>query len=370
MNLTPQSLMEITADRRMFHELYDIQIVDDIYEPVNFSAVVHDKFGRHVRTIFGNVFPKVGEAFDVFSPVIVANGLMNHLYEMSVVHRSHLMTVSAFPFAGLYSHNINRFLHREIQLLSVANGMTVCDGPTAIPVRFPANAKHIALGNDLLALRDACAEAYRPQKVAQFFERWKSYIVDSRSAPKTFDELANTLEYLAALHNRSFEYHPEGVGIAFTIGGKVRVKYHKPKKSVWMETAFGGTSECDLATQGTDIVSYVTEAITGAPNNGLMGIHDSTGYAAIEGLKNRLAECPDDRLVSYVRSPSEFVVVRRDRKNHTGLLVVAKDHHDQAYLIFVVEKDGAIVRQELHTADRMEISNFYQVIAGYMEVGK
>jgi hypothetical protein len=367
--MTPQQLQEMTTDHRMFHQMYDVVIEDNIYKPANFCVEVFDKFGRKSRTIYGNVFPKVGEPFDIYNPTIVAHGLMEHMYDMCLVHRQHTMQAVAYPWAGLHVRNIVCFVRGELPLISVANGVTV-DADNVVPVRLPVAAKHLMLGNELLELRKLFKDGYRAQKLAKFLERWKSHIADLHGVPNNEDSLSRTLEHLAALHNREFEYWPEGVGHVWKVGGNVTVKYRRPNKKVWIETALGGTAEYDLPTQGQDVVSYVLEAITGAPHNGLMGITDGVGYAAIDGLKERLMLCPDDRLASFVRSGSEFEVVRHDRDNHKGVLVTGIDHHNQAYLIFVMENNGATVRKELHTANRMDISDFYQVIAEYMDVGK
>lgn len=371
MNMSPQQISEMTADHRMFHEVFDVVMVDDIFKPANFCVEVFDKFGRKARTIYGNVFPKVGEPFDIYSPTVIAHCLMNHMYDMSIVHRQHTMQSLVYPWAGLQIRNIVRFVRGELPLVSVANGV-VADGDVGrvFSVRVPLAAKHMLLGNALLKLRTEFKEGYQTQKLAKFLEVWKSFIADMPTAPKNEDELSRALEQIAALHDREFEYWPEGVGYVWKIGGNVTIKYRKPNKQVWIEKARGGTNEFDLPTQGQAIMAYVLEAITGAPHNGLMGIHDGVGYAAIDGLKDRLTYCPDDRLACFIRSTHEFEVVRHDRENHKGVLVTAVDHHNQAYLIFVLEKNGAFVRRELHTANRMEVADFYDVIADYMEVGK
>lgn len=364
-------LSEVTADHRMFHEVFDVVLVDDIFKPANFCVEVFDKFGRKYKTIYGNVFPKVTDPFNIYSPNIMAHCLMNHMYDMSIVHRQHTMQALVYPWAGLHVNNIVSFVRSELHLLSVANGVVVDgDAGRVFSVRAPVAAKPMVLGNAILKLREQYKIGYRPQKMAQFLERWKSFINTRDLLPTNEDTLSRALEHLAALHDREFEYYPEGVGQVWKIGGKVTIKYRRPNKQVWVETGFGGTNEFNLPTQGHDIVSYVLEAITGAPHNGLMGIHDSTGYAALDGLKERLTYCPDDRMACFIRSKHEFEVVRHDRENHRGILVTAIDHHDQAYLIFVMEKNGVFVRRELHTADRMAVSDFYDVIADFMEVGK
>lgn len=364
-------LSEVTADHRMFHEVFDVVLVDDIFKPANFCVEVFDKFGRKARTIYGNVFPKIGEPFDIYSPTVIAHCLMNHMYDMGTVHRQHTMQALVYPWAGLQVRNIVRFVRGELSLVSVANGV-VADGDAGrvFSVRVPLAAKAMLLGNALLELRTQFKEGYQTQKLAKFLEVWKPFIADLHGAPTNEDQLSRSLEHLAALHDREFEYYPEGAGHVWKIGGKVTIKYRKPNKQVWVETGFGGTNEFNLPTQGQNIVSYVLEAITGAPHNGLMGIHDGTGYAALDGLKDRLTNCPDDRLACFIRSTHEFEVVRHDRENHRGVLVTAIDHLNQAYLIFVLEKNGAFVRRELHTADRLAVSDFYNVIAGFMEVGK
>jgi hypothetical protein len=366
MNLSPHQVLEMATDHRGFHEMYDVVFEDNIYKPANFCVEVFDKFGRKNRTIFGNVFPKVGEPFDIYNPTAVAHGLMNHLYDMAQVHRQHTMQAIVFPWAGLHVRNLMKFVRGELPMLSVANGVVVDD--TVRPVRVPVAAKHLLLANAVMELRSLFKDGYRAQKMAQFLERWKSFIADFGGMPKNEDGLSRALEHCAALHDREFEYWPEGVGTVWTIGGNVTIKYRKSSKSVLIETAHGDVSQFDLPTQGQDIVGFVLQAITGAPHNGLMGIHDGVGYAAIDGLKERLTYCPDDRLVAFVRSTSEFEVVRHDRDNHKGVLVTAMDHHNQAYLIFVMEKNGAFVRKELHTANRIEISDFYNVIAKLMDV--
>lgn len=368
MNLSPHQVLELATDHRGFHEMFDVVSEDNIYKPANFCVEVFDKFGRKTRTIYGNVFPKVGEPFDIYSPTVIAQGLMNHMYDMAQVHRQHTMHAVVFPWAGLHVHNILKFVRGELPMISVANGVVVSDAVR--PVRVPVAAKHLQLANAVLDLRNLFKDGYRAQKMAQFLERWKSFIADFGGMPKNENGLARALEHCAALHDREFEYWPEGLGVVWTIGKNVTIKYRRSSKSVLVETAHGDVSQFDLPTQGQDIVGFVLQAITGAPHNGLMGIHDGTGYAAIEGLKERLTDCPDDRMASFVRGACEFEVVRHDRENHKGVLVTALDRHNQAYLIFVMEKGGAFVRKELHTANRLDVSDFYNVITELMDVNK
>jgi hypothetical protein len=366
MTISQQQITDMTEDRRSFQEFYDVLFVTNIYESANFFVEVFDKFGRHTKTLYGNVFPKVGEPFGDYEVSIVAQGLTQFLYDMSCIHRSASTKTVVYPWAGLHVQDILRYVRGELSFISVANGVVITDEKTT-PIRLPVAAKPLLMGRELLELRALFKEVYRPHMLSQFLERWKDNIVDCCNVPKTQEDLLGALEHLAALHNRSFEYGPEGVGISYVIGGNVKVKYHKPKKAVLIEDAYGGVVELDL---GSDVVGVVLEAITGAPDTGLMGIHESKGYAALEDLKERLAYCPDDRMQSYVRHGSEFVVNRRDRTNHTGKLVTAKDQYDQTYLIFVMEKDKAVVRCELHTADLSEVGKFYDVITGYMDVNK
>lgn len=367
--MTPQQIMDMTADRRDFHELFDVLIVDDIYKPTNFCVEVFDKFGRKARTIFGNVFPKIGETFDTYSPNIIAHCLMNHMYEMSLVQRQHTMQTIVYPWAGFRIRNIVRFVRGELSLVSVANGVVAdADAGRVYSVGVPVAAKPVLLGNALLELRTQTKEGYPLQKIAQFFEEWKSFISDFPSAPKTEIMLMWTLEHLAALHDVEFEYGPEGVGLTFTLGRKVTVKYHKPKKSALVETALGQTFTFEVASQGQDLVQAVLDAITATPQGMSAGISNSAGRAAVDSLKERLTYCPDDRLACFVRSDYEFDIIRRDKEHHKSVLLTAIDSHNQAYLVFVLEKNGALVRRELRTANPKDVEDFYNVIAGYMEI--
>lgn len=357
-------LMDLFEDRRAFGEIFDVFVVDNVYQPANSVVVVYDKFGRKTREIFANVHPKAGEELDSYSPQLVGEGLMGFMYDNSFVRKSDKMVVTCFPFNGLRIKNLMRFVEGSLPILCVANGIVVAD--TVTPVRLPANALHVKLGNELVKLRDLFKEGYRPLKMAQFLERWKAYIADGDIVPGTDHQLGSALERLAGLYDRTFEYGPEGVGIVFKIGGSVTIKFRKPNKMVLVEDSHGDTREFDLVTQGADLISCVNEAITGAPSQGLPGIHDATGKAAIEGIKDRLAN--SDHLTAFVSGRNEFTVVRNDNQNHVGLLVEAKDRAGQTYLIFVLEKNGGYVRVELRTDDRLAVSDFYNVIAGYMEI--
>jgi hypothetical protein len=359
-------LMNLFEDRRAFGEVFDVHVVDNIYRSANSAVVVFDKFGRKTREIFLNVVPKAGEEFDGFSPQLVAQRLTDFMHANSYVRQSDNLSVTSFPFNGLRFKNIQRYLRGHLPTICCANGLVVTDKVT--PIRLPANALHVKLGNELVELRNLFKDGYRPHKLAQFCERWKAYMADREIVPSNDEQLAAALENLAATYDQPFEYWPEGVGIVFEIGGDVSVKYRKAGKKVLVSYMGQATKEFDLSIQdeGADLISHLKEVITGALSNGNLGIHDTTGLAAIEGLKERLANT--DQLTAFMDTNNEFTVVRNDNPKHIGLLVTAKDRAGQTYLIFVLEKNGAFVRKELRTDDRRAVSDFYNVIAGYMEV--
>lgn len=357
-------LMDLFEDRRAFGEVFDVFIVDNIYQSANSAVVVYDKFGRKTREIFANVIPKVAEELDGYSPQLVAEGLLSFMYDNKFVRSTDKLVVTAFPFAGLRIANLVRFVEGTLPIICVANGVVVAD--TVTPVRLPANANHVKLGHELMALRELFKEGYRPHKLAQLIERWKHHIEGVDIVPNTGDQLASSLERLAALYDRSFEYGPEGVGIVYKIGGSITVKFRKANKMVLVDDSNGGHKEFDLVAQGADLIGHVNEVITNVPTGGTRGIHDCTGMAAIDGIKDRLANC--EKLTAFVSGRNEFTVVRNDNQKHVGILVDAKDRAGQTYLIFVLEKNGGYLRVELRTDDRLGVSDFYNVIAGYMEI--